>query len=93
MTAAQMTPEHAIESLPVLLAKLDSMRAALECATIDARAQWERMGKYGGQRADHAAKLLFNLVGPRVSEIGAFCDRVQTQLDAMHSAPFAEPGR
>lgn len=85
-----MTPERSIESLSVLLSRIDTMRAEIERSANHAAAQWAALGKIGGQRADHAAALLDKQLYPSIASLRSFLERVETQICAMQSNPFAD---
>lgn len=83
-----MTPERAVETLPVLLSRIDALRAEIERSAKHAAAQWHGLAAAGGQRADHAAALMSKSVLPSVSALRAFCERVEAQIGTLADDPF-----
>lgn len=83
------TPEKAIETAPQIVDYLREQIAELERQIGDIQGKWQRLGRFGGQRADCAA-LLLTPVLQEVRSIANFCNDVASQVAALQADPFAD---
>ena len=83
-----MDPEKMIGSLDALADRVAILANNVRTQTRIVSGQWERLGKVGGQRADHAAKMMTELIGP-LREMQDFADIAIMQIKEVSSNPFA----
>lgn len=81
-TAPGMTPEEAIATLPDLVAEANRRLNLIRSEANALTGQWESLGRFGAQRADHAAKLLGNL-RPLVRDLARYASACEAQIAAM----------
>lgn len=86
-----MTTTQAIEGLPTLLEKLDTLRQQLAYECEEIAEQWQQLGRIGGQRDDHAAALLSRL-GPHLGETARFATACTEQIAKHVADPFGRNG-
>jgi hypothetical protein len=80
-------PCKAIASLESLNGEISQLASAIRWEGERIADEWEGLRRVGGQRADHAAKLLSRL-RPVLRDLGAFCQRVEGEIDGMVADPF-----
>jgi len=84
-----MCPIKSISTLDEMQRNLNGMISPFICEQQDISEQWACLGIAGGQREDHAAKLLSRL-RPHLHGIAEFCRIVESQITAMVADPFAD---
>lgn len=82
-----MDPAKMIGSLDALADRVAILANNVRTQTRIVSGQWERLGKIGGQRADHAAELMAQLFEPLL-EMHTFTGDVRHQIQAMRNDPF-----
>lgn len=82
-----MTPEQAVEALPNLVEEIDELAGELAADVLLVEQQWESLGRVGGQRADHAAALLANLL-PTLRRLARHTIDCAKQIEALRADPF-----
>jgi thiamine pyrophosphokinase len=82
-----MDPEEMIGDLNTLADRVAALAHNVRTQIRIVSGQWERLGKVGGQRADHAAELMAQLFEPLL-EIHTFTGDVRHQIQAMRNDPF-----
>jgi hypothetical protein len=87
----QMTPEQAIAKLPALMGQINRFRAAVDNEQAEIQEQWAQLGRFGGQRADHAAQMLSRL-RPALTELASFCQTCEQQIGEFVADPFGRKG-
>lgn len=83
----RMGPEEAIQSLPTLMGEIRKRVGAVEQSGGAAYAQCGALGRFGGQRADHAAALLAGMDG-ELAELERFVGAVRSQIAGWNADPF-----
>ena len=84
-----MDPEEMIGDLNTLADRVAILANNVRTQTRIVSGQWERLGKVGGQRADHAATLMTDLLEP-LREMQEFAETAQQQIEDMHRNPFGD---
>ena len=84
-----MDPEEMIGKLDDLADIVDVLASKVRSKTNNVSYQWMRLGNIGAQRADHAAKLMTDLLEP-LREMREFAENAQQQIQDMHRNPFGD---
>jgi len=84
-----MSPSKAIASLDNLVGEFAKLVEELREEGRKAKERWDALGRFGGQRDDHAAALLGDVrhVLGSIRSHAAVC---VDQIDKMQADPFAE---
>ena len=83
-----MDPEEMIGKLNDLADIVDVLASKVRNQTRLISGRWTRLGNIGAQRADHAAKLMTELIDP-LRQMQDFADIAIMQIKEMSSNPFA----
>jgi hypothetical protein len=84
-----MTPENAVDKLGTLIEHLDGLRGQLSKEAEEICQQWQRLGRVGGRRADHAAVLLGRL-RPELRALSQWAATCEQQIAEMAADPFGQ---
>ncbi len=84
-----MDPEEMIGDLNTLADRVAVLANNVRTQIRVVSGQWDRLGKVGGQRADHAAKLMTDLREP-LRDMQEFAETAQQQIEDMHRNPFGD---
>ncbi len=83
-----MNPEEMIGKLNDLADTVDVLASKVRNQTRLISGRWTRLGNIGAQRADHATKLMTDLIEP-LREMQDFADIAVMQIKVMSAKPFA----
>ena len=89
MTTSTMSPSRMITQADKLAAYVDDIARALRAEVKTVSAQWQQLGKIGGQREDHAAALLAKLSG-HLADLERLAHNAQEQINKMNDNPFCD---
>lgn len=84
---AEMSAVSLIETLDVLNATINGKVSRIADETVRIVEQWDGLVRVGGQRDDHAADLLANLL-PGLRELARFAGHAVVTLEEFKRNPF-----
>ena len=89
MSTVKMPPSRMLSQADQLSAYVDDIASALRAEIKTVSAQWQQLGKIGGQREDHAAALLAKLSG-HLADLERLAHNAQEQINKMNDNPFCD---
>lgn len=84
-----MSASHLIKDIDSLNETISEHAKDVANETKDVAERWDRLGKFGGQREDHAADLLANLIGP-LQRLNLYAQRCIEHIQQLQSDPFGD---